>query len=246
MKNIVIFGATSGIARAVLRAYSKDQNRIVLVARDSAKLDILKKDFETRGEDVEIKTITHDFFDTEGHTKVIEATLAILSSIDIALIAYGTLPDQLECEKSEQALFDNIALNLTSPALLLNVLAQKMEELKKGTIAVITSVAGDRGRKSNYAYGAAKAGLSTFVDGMRGRLLASGVHVLNIKPGFVSTPMTSHLPQGPLFAQPDAVAKHIKKAIEKQKNTIYTPFFWRFIMMIIKSIPEFIFKKLSI
>lgn len=246
MQNIAIFGATSGIAQAVFRSYCKDGNRIVLVARSRSKLDTLKVDSETRGENTEITTLAHDFGDNECLGKIVDQILDVLGFIDVALVAYGTLPDQNECEENDQELLDSVAINFSSPAVLLNILARKMEAQKRGTLAVITSVAGDRGRKSNYAYGAAKAGLSIYVDGLRGRLFASGVNVLNIKPGYVSTPMTAHLHQGPLFAKAEVVAKQIVRAIQSHKSTLYTPFFWRLIMIIIKSIPEFVFKKLSI
>ena len=122
-----------------------------------------------------------------------------------------------------------------------------MEKDRSGTIAVISSVAGDRGRPSNYLYGTAKAAVNTFCEGLRARLHHAGVHVTTIKPGFVATPMTQglNLPKL-LVATPERVAKDIVKAIDSRKNTIYTPHFWRWVMLIIKSIPSFLFKKLKI
>ena len=169
-----------------------------------------------------------------------------MGSIDVALIAHGTLPDQEEVEGDYAAVEQVLHTNFLTYASLLTVFANYFEEQKRGTIAAITSVAGDRGRRSNYVYGSAKAGASTFVDGLRGRLTESGVHVVNIKPGMVDTPMTAHLKKGALFAKPAAVASGIVSAINKKKNTVYVPGYWRLIMCIIRSIPEFIFKKTNI
>jgi decaprenylphospho-beta-D-erythro-pentofuranosid-2-ulose 2-reductase len=121
-----------------------------------------------------------------------------------------------------------------------------MKQNETGTIAVISSVAGDRGRKSNYVYGSAKGGLTIFLQGLRNALSGSGVHVLTIKPGFVDTPMTNDFTKGLLWAKPEKVAKDIKRAIDKKKNIIYTPWFWRWIMLIIRLIPESVFKKMNL
>lgn len=139
-----------------------------------------------------------------------------------------------------------IGVNFVSAASLLSHLANLMEKRRGGTIAVISSVAGDRGRQSNYVYGAAKAGLSAFASGLRNRLQKSGVSVVTIKPGFVDTPMTAHVKKGPLFATPEAVARGIVKAIDRRKDVVYVPGFWRPIMWLIRSIPERIFKRLSL
>jgi decaprenylphospho-beta-D-erythro-pentofuranosid-2-ulose 2-reductase len=129
---------------------------------------------------------------------------------------------------------------------LITWLANYFEASHQGTLAVISSVAGDRGRKSNYVYGASKGALTIFVDGVRNRIDRAGVHVLTIKPGFVATPMTAHLPQGPLFSPPSKVASGIFRAIEKRKDVVYVPGFWAIIMLIIRMIPRRIFKKLNV
>jgi short-subunit dehydrogenase len=118
--------------------------------------------------------------------------------------------------------------------------------MRQGTLAVISSVAGDRGRRSNYVYGASKGALSIFLDGVRSRLDRAGVQVLTIKPGFVATPMTSHLEQGPLFAQPAQVAKGIVKAVERRRDVVYLPAFWAVIMLVIRLVPRPLFKKLNV
>jgi short-subunit dehydrogenase len=129
---------------------------------------------------------------------------------------------------------------------MLTPIADFFEKQKHGVITVISSVAGDRGRQSNYIYGSAKAGLSVYLDGLRNRLYSAGVAVVTIKPGFVDTPMTAHLKKGFLFASPEKVARDILRAIEKRKCVVYTPWFWRWIMFVIKSIPETIFRKLKL
>jgi short-subunit dehydrogenase len=135
---------------------------------------------------------------------------------------------------------------LLSPIACLTWLANYFETRGKGNITVITSVAGDRGRQSNYIYGAAKGGLSIFLQGLRNRLAPKGVSVTTIKPGFIDTPMTAHIKKGPLFASPETVGKRIHQAMLKGESVVYTPFFWRFIMLIIQHIPEFIFKKMKL
>ncbi|MCG8081658.1 MAG: SDR family NAD(P)-dependent oxidoreductase, partial [Candidatus Thiodiazotropha taylori] len=134
---------------------------------------------------------------------------------------------------------------LTTISLLTN-LANYFEAQQRGSIVVISSVAGDRGRQSNYVYGAAKGAVTIFLQGLRNRLTKSGVNVLTVKPGFVDTPMTADFPKGALWASSEKVAQDINKAIDAQKSVAYVPWFWRYIMLIIKSIPEMVFKKLSL
>lgn len=245
MQTITIFGATSSIATAIYKIYAQKNCRILLIGRDPTKLEILKSDQQCRNVPAQILTMVNELTGSIDFYQLVEDAWKLADGIDIAILAYGTLPDQKACENDFELLNDNFDVNFTSPAKLLNALASKFESQGSGSIAVITSVAGDRGRKSNYAYGSAKAGLTTYVDGLRARLFNKSVNVLNIKPGFVSTPMTAHLSQGPLFAKPEKVAGDIARAIESRKNTLYTPFFWHFIMLIVKSIPEIIFKRLN-
>ena len=167
--------------------------------------------------------------------------------VDIALIAHGTLPDQALCERDPQQAVREFTTNGLSVIALLTDLANRMEAQRSGCIAVISSVAGDRGRPSNYLYGSAKSAVSVFCSGLRARLFKSGVHVLTIKPGFVDTPMTQGLKLPKLLlATPDRVARDIVRAIDKRKDTLYTPWFWRYIMRVICSVPERLFKRLSL
>ena len=169
--------------------------------------------------------------------------LRSLDSIDLALIAHGVLGDQDQAQADFAAAAAILRTNFLSAVSLITWLANYFEREHKGTLAVISSVAGDRGRKSNYVYGASKGALNIFLDGVRNRVDRAGVHVLTIRPGFVATPMTSHLPRGPLFATPAQVARGIVKAIANRKDVVYVPWFWRPIMFVIRSVPEFIFKK---
>jgi len=163
------------------------------------------------------------------------------------LIAHGTLPDQQACAASAGLTLQEIQTNAISTIALLTHVANYFEQQGSGSIAVISSVAGDRGRQSNYVYGSAKAMVSTFLQGLRNRLQFSGVHVLTIKPGFVDTPMTAHItPKGKLWAQPQDIAKGIVRALNKQQDVVYLPWIWRYIMLIIQHLPEFLFKRLRL
>jgi len=172
--------------------------------------------------------------------------LAKFPDLDGLLIAHGNLPDQQHCESDLKAMQQAIEINFTSAAAILTYLARHFAEQGRGVMTVISSVAGDRGRKSNYVYGSAKGALSIFLSGLRQRLHKSNVKVITIKPGFVDTPMTAGLQKGLLFVGPDAIAKGIHKAITTGKDTVYLPWFWRGIMMMIKSIPEKMFKKINL
>lgn len=242
-KNILIIGATSAIAEAVARQYAIQGHQLYLIARNEPRLTTMAHDLRIRGAS-EVVVATMNVNDFTTHAALIKKASEVLKKIDIVLIAYGTLPDQRAIEKDVSETILSCNTNALSVVSFLTILANQFEEQKHGTIAVITSVAGDRGRQSNYIYGASKAMVSVFLQGLRNRLFHSQVNVLDIKPGFVDTPMTAHIKKGgPLWAQPEAVAKDIVKAIEKKKDVLYTPFFWRYIMLIIRNIPECIFKK---
>lgn len=246
MKKILIIGATSAIANSCARIWAVEKAEFFLVARDQNKLQQVAADLVARGA-VLVKTHAIDLNKFDAHQEAIEASFNALSKIDVALIAHGTLPDQKKCEENVEVALQEFSSNGLSVIAILTLLANKMEKQNFGTIAVISSVAGDRGRGSNYLYGSAKAAVTAFCEGLRARMFKVGVHVLTIKPGFVNTPMTKDLalPQL-LVAAPEKVAQDICKAIEKKSNSIYTPFFWWGIMTIIKAIPTAIFKKLKL
>lgn len=246
MKRILIIGATSTIATACARLWAAQGAEFFLVARNSEKLEQTASDLQARGAS-KVTSHTLDATDIAAHPQMVESCVATLHQIDIALIAHGTLPDQKKCEQSVEVALQELANNATSVIALLTLLANQFEKQQCGTLAVISSVAGDRGRHSNYLYGTAKAAVSTYCEGLRARLFKVGVHVMTIKPGFVNTPMTQGLPlPAALVAQPEKVAAQITRGIDKKIDTLYTPKFWGLIMLIIRSIPQSIFKRLSL
>jgi short-subunit dehydrogenase len=164
------------------------------------------------------------------------------------LLAFGTLPAQAEAQRDPAMARAAIDVNLTAAACLLELFAARMEARGRGWIAGISSVAGDRGRQSNYIYGAAKAGLTAYLAGLRNRLAKKGVHVVTVKPGFVDTPMTHGMvnPKSPLVASPERVAAGIVRAIRRRRNVVYLPWFWRAIMGVVTRVPEAIFKRMKL
>lgn len=246
MRNILIFGATSGIAEAVARIYASQGARLFLVARNSEKLNIVASDLRVRGAG-DVQTFVMDANDIERFPEMADSVWNVLGHVDVALVAHGTLPDQARCQTDMHYAVSEFRTNADSVIACLTTLAQRFEKQATGMIAVIGSVAGDRGRASNYLYGAAKAAVDAFASGLRGRMFKSGVNVLTIKPGFVDTPMTHGLPlPAALVVSADKVAADIQRAVEKRRETIYTPWFWRFIMLIIMHIPGGMFKRMQL
>jgi len=245
MQNILIIGATSAMAKAAARLWAQRADSLYLLARNEAQLAVLSEDLKVRG----AQAVNYSLFEASAlaeHAACIERAFDCCGRFDVVLICHGSLPDQQACEHSVTTALDELCTNGTSVVSLLTLVANRMEQQGSGTIAVITSVAGDRGRQSNYVYGAAKGMVSLFLQGLRNRLYRKGVHVLDIKPGFVDTPMTAQFDKGPLWAQPDDVAADILKAIDKRRSTLYTPWIWWGIMLVIRSIPEFLFKRLKL
>ncbi|MFG1411269.1 SDR family oxidoreductase [Xanthobacter sp. VTT E-85241] len=242
-RRVAIFGATSDIAIAFARRCAEARQRLVLVGRDRAALDRLAADLSVRGAP-QVEVQEADFARTAALAAVAENAWSALGGLDVALIAYGSLPDQARVSADAREGEAALALNFVSPALLCDALAARFEVGKAGTIAVITSVAGDRGRQSNYLYGAAKGGLQKFLEGLRHRLFKANVAVLDVRPGFVATKMTAHLPQGgPLWATPEKVAGDIEAAIAKRGAVLYTPWFWFGIMAIVRTLPRPLFHR---
>jgi short-subunit dehydrogenase len=245
MKRILIIGATSGIATACARLWAEG-SRFFLVARDAERGRQVAEDLAARGA---ADTYVHvlDVTRTAEHAAMFEQCDLALGGVDIALIAHGILSDQAVCQVDVGAALREFDTNASSVIALLTVLGERMAQAGGGTIGVLSSVAGDRGRASNYVYGAAKAAVSAYCEGMRARLLPRRVHVLTIKPGPVATPMTlgTKLP-GPLVASPERVARDIVKAIDARASTLYTPWFWRWIMAVICALPESVLRRLPI
>ena len=246
MRRILIIGATSAIAEAVARRYAVRSDALYLVARNAQRLRAIAADLEVRGA-ARVAIATLEVTDFAAHASVVDAAERELGGLDTVLIAHGTLSDQHACESSVEELRREFDVNAVAAMSLLTLLANRFELRKSGTLAVISSVAGDRGRQSNYVYGAAKAALSAFLGGLRQRLAKSNVDVLTIKPGFVDTPMTAAIAnKGALWATPDRVAAGIVRAIDRRRSVVYLPGFWRLIMLVIRTIPEPLFKKLKL
>ena len=240
----IILGATSSMARAFARAVSEDGAGVVLAGRDMEDMAALAADCRLRGARI-AEVAAFDARAPQGFAAVIERMEREDGELNAAVFV-GSMPAQAEIDADPALIDGTVTDSFTGPARFLQMLAPVIEARGGGTIVGIGSVAGDRGRLGNYVYGAAKAGFATYLSGLRNRLTRAGGHVVTVKPGFVDTAMTWGLPGMFLVASPEAVAEDILKAVRKKRNVIYTPFFWRFIMLIIIHIPEFVFKKMKI
>lgn len=244
-QRILAFGATSAICHELLKLYASAGARFFLVARNEAQLAALSDDLVARGGSVD-GTTAYDFNDWQQHAATVEQASALLESIDVAVVAHGSLPDQLACESSGAAVKQCMDDNFTSAAIIIQACTQRFDAQGRGSLAVISSVAGDRGRKSNYTYGAAKAGIDTLLQGLQGRFSGSAVKIVNIKPGMIITPMTAHMPHGAIWATPAAIAPDIARAIERGSKVCYVPGYWRLIMFVIRCLPTAIMAKLPL
>jgi short-subunit dehydrogenase len=244
-RKILVLGATSGIAEATCRIWASQGASLFLIARNAEKLAAVAADLKTRGASF-IDTAVADLDDTDKHPELLAHAINSLTGMDIAYLAHGILGDQTEAERDFNTAAQIIHTNYMAPVSLLTWLANFCVQRHSGTLAVISSVAGDRGRKSNYLYGSSKAGLSAFLGGLRNRVDCEGVTVLTIKPGPTKTAMTANMPKSEKFADPESVAESIVSAIDKRKDILYVPFQWQPIMFIIRNIPERIFKKLNL
>lgn len=239
---LLIFGATSAIAHETARCFAMQGAELLLIARNTEKLAANAADLKVYGAK-SVDTLAADLNDLDSHLTLIEESIHRLGGLDAVLIAHGTLGEQKRSEADVQDMLREFTTNGLSYLTLLTHLANYFEQQRRGTICVISSVAGDRGRGSNYVYGSAKGAVTLFTGGVRSRLAKVGVNVVTIKPGFVDTPMTANLKKNPLYADPKSVGKRIHAAMIKGEDIAYVPFFWMFIMMIIRNIPERIFKK---
>lgn len=248
LNRVIIIGATSAIAEQTARQLVAQGASIYCVGRNQGKLTAMIDDLRVRaGDHQRIDGCIADLTDSTQHEHLINTAEQMLGSVDAVLVAHGTLPDQQACQTDVAMLRQEIETNAISVISLLTLLANRFEQQQSGVIAVISSVAGDRGRQSNYVYGAAKGMVTLFLQGMRNRLAKANVDVVTIKPGFVDTPMTAGLDKsGPLWAKPKQIAKGIVNAMQKGQAEVYLPGFWWGIMLIIKHIPEFIFKRMSL
>jgi short-subunit dehydrogenase len=245
MRTRIIFGANSAIAVATGRLWAGRGDRLCLLGRDAERLSRLAADLKIRGAGA-VSTVAFEATDCAGHGALVTTVFAELGSVDTVLIAHGSLPDQKACEQDIALAGQQIDINALGTVSLLGHIANHLQAQGRGCIAVITSVAGERGRQSNYVYGAAKAMVSTFLQGLRNRLYPAGVQVLDIRPGFVDSPMTAGFDKGPLWAQPESIAAAIIKGVDRGSSVVYAPWFWRYIMWIVRLLPEALFKRLHL
>lgn len=240
----LILGATSSMARALARKLSDRGATVLLAGRDMDDLEATASDCRYHGA-ASAEAMRFDARDPDSFGPILSRMAAAEGTLNAAVFV-GSMPPQAEIDAHPEMIEGVVTDSFTGPARLLHALAPMLEERGSGTIVGVGSVAGDRGRVGNYVYGAAKAGFHTYMSGLRNRLTRAGAHAVTVKPGFVDTAMTWGLEGMFLVAPPEAVADAILKAELKRKNVIYTPFFWRYIMMIIRAVPEPIFKKMSI
>lgn len=248
LNRVIIFGATSAIAEQTARQLVAQGASIYCIGRNQGKLTALMDDLRVRASDLQcIDGCTADLTNSAQHEHLVIAAEHFLGGIDAVLIAHGTLPDQQACQADVAMMQQEVETNAISVISLLALLANRFEQQRHGVIAVISSVAGDRGRQSNYVYGAAKGMVTLFLQGIRNRLAKANVDVVTIKPGFVDTPMTADFNKtGLLWTKPERISRGIVNAMQKGKGEVYLPGFWWGIMLIIKNIPESIFKRMSL
>ena len=242
MKKILVIGATSTIAEHCARIWASRGDELYLVARNKERIVSIAADLKVRGA-TQVTTYCKDINDMDWHGPLLNSVESAMSGLDIDLIAHGTLSNQKSCEQSVEETISEIQTNALSTISLLTIIANHFEAKKEGAICVISSVAGDRGRASNYVYGSAKAMINAFTSGLRQRLCKSNVDVVTIKLGFVDSPMTTSFKKGLLWVKPYTAAKKIIVAVDARKSEVYVPAFWFVIMILIKAVPSAVFKK---
>ena len=245
IQNAMVFGATSAIATAFCRILAKHGARLHLIGREEDALRNLARDLELRGAK-SVAVSVADLSETGVHEQLVTECWESLGKPGLVLLAHGSLGAQIACETDWEQQREQIQTNLLSHLSLLTILANKFEQQRSGCLAAISSVAADRGRASNYIYGAAKAGLSSYLEGLRSRLAPAGVRVVDLRPGPVDTPMTAGLPKGPLWSNPERVARAMYQALTHRNGTVYLPFYWRPIMWIVRIMPDVLIRKLGI
>ncbi|MEM7471924.1 MAG: SDR family NAD(P)-dependent oxidoreductase [Pseudomonadota bacterium] len=243
-ENWIILGATSSMAKAFARAVADQGDRVFLAGRDMTDLAATASDCRFRGAAL-AEDLHFDARDSAGFSAIVNRVTREDGIINVAVFV-GSMPTQDAIDADPTLIQGVVVDSHTGPATFLQMIAPEIEARGGGTVVGVGSVAGDRGRIGNYVYGSAKAGFHTYLSGLRNRLTRSGGHVVTVKPGFVDTAMTWGIEGMFLVAPPEKVARDILRAVEKKTDVLYTPFFWRIIMGITKTIPERIFKKMSV
>ena len=243
MPTVLLLGAASDMAVAIARKMASKGYAVQLAARNVQRLQPLCSDIEVR---YQVSCSLHEFdaINFSSHANFFQS---LLQKPDITICVFGYLGEnevaRVNWSESEKIIHSNY----TGAVSILNIVSNYYSEQKKGTIVGISSVAGERGRQSNYIYGSAKAGFTAYLSGLRNRMFREGVHVVSVQPGFVYTRMTESIKLPPLLtAKPEQVADAVYTAVQNKKNTVYVKWFWRWIMLIIKCIPEFMFKKMKL
>jgi len=245
LDKVVVFGATSAMAQETARLLAGRGAELVLVGRDPEKLDAVAADARVRGAR-RVHAMAADLNDPGRHAELLSRAVSFLGRVDCVLLAQGLLAGSDACEADPGLAERVLVTNFLAPALLLQRTAALLASQGSGTLVAISSVAGDRGRQSNYVYGASKGGLTVLLEGLRNRLFRRGVHVVTVKPGLVDSPMTDAVPRNRLFAPPSAVGAAIVRAVERGRDVVYVPGFWWAIMTVLRHVPERVFKRLSL
>ncbi len=242
-KTVLILGATSDIGIAIAKKFASAKYDVQLAARDATQIQALKSDIEIRYE-VACSTFSFDALQYASHAAFFEG---LTPKPDITVCIFGVMYDEDDALNDFALAERMINTNYTGAVSILNIAAKYYMAQKQGAIIGISSVAGDRGRASKLIYGSSKAAFTAYLDGLRNKCFKDGVHVMTVKPGFVNTKMTEHMPlPKALTAEPALLADVLYKAFTKKKNTVYIKWMWRYIMLIIKNIPEFQFKKMKL
>ena len=242
MQNVLILGATSDLAQAIARRFAAAGWSLTLAARNMNVLEPVAGDLRVRSKS-KVSIVPFDATDFESHSLFYTS---LKEKPDVVICVFGYMGDQMLARTDFEEVQKTIHINFTGAVSILNIVAHDFEQRGQGSIIGISSVAGDRGRQSNYIYGSAKAGFTAYLSGLRNRLGKSGAHVMTVKPGFCRTKMTENLElPAALTAEPDQVAQAVFHGLEQKHNVVYTLWMWRWIMLMIRMIPEFIFKKLN-
>ncbi|MFV1997745.1 MAG: SDR family oxidoreductase [Acidiferrobacterales bacterium] len=245
VRKILIIGATSAMARAIAATFARRGDSVYLAARDTDEVSRIAADLAVR---YQVSSF-HGEFDitkTSSHASFVDQVAKALGGLDGIVLAAGSMVDQMDAEKDFTLVETMVRVNYLGAMSVLNLCAQYLQDQKSGFIIGISSVAGDRGRQSNYLYGSTKGALTVYLSGLRNAMQAAGVHVMTVKPGFVDTAMTYGNKGMFLVASPQSIGDHVVAALEKKRNVVYLPWFWRYIMLIIRHIPEALFKRLKL
>jgi short-subunit dehydrogenase len=244
-KYIAILGATSAMARSAALEFAQHGYGLILCARDMEENERVASDVRVRCE-VDARTLCFDAEDFSGHPAFFEKCKDVAGDALFGVVlCFGFMDSQKKAQADFSIARKIIDINFTSAVSILELFAAYFEQRREGFIVAISSIAGDKGRQSNYIYGASKSGLSAYLQGLRNRLFHAGVHVATVKPGFVDTKMTFGLPGLFLVASPESIGKAVFSAALGKKNVVYAPFFWRFVMLIFQHLPEFVFKRMK-